>query len=95
MALRLRAGADDPGDLDAAARARQAAARFVGRFREAFGSTRCYDLQESLVGWHSDDPSLLEKWGAAEGSPACAGICAEAARITADLLASMEPGSAP
>ena len=86
MALGLRFGSEAPADLECATCARNAAVRFVERFRERFGSTRCYEIQEATVGWRCNDPSLIEKWIAADGPIACAAVCAEAARLAADLM---------
>ena len=86
MAIGLAQGSLDTEDLESDRAAREAARRFVERFTERFHSTRCYGLQEATIGWRCDDPSLEEKWLAADGPLACASVCAEAARIAADLI---------
>jgi len=84
MAIGLACGPDHPTHSDAPSRT--AAARFVERFTERFESTRCYGVQDAAVGWHVDDSSRLPEWIAAGGPIACAGACAEAARIAAEIL---------
>jgi C_GCAxxG_C_C family probable redox protein len=86
MGLGLGIASADVQELDRYVAARDAARRFVERFTERFGSTRCYELQEAIVGWRCDDPSLADRWLAADGPIACAAFCAEAARIAAELI---------
>jgi C_GCAxxG_C_C family probable redox protein len=86
MAIGLGQGSSGLEDPESDRAAREAARRFVERFTERFDSTRCYGVQEATVGWRCDDPSLEEKWRAADGPLACAAVCAEAARIAADLI---------
>ncbi len=73
-------------DLAAQQVARTVAGEFVRRFTDRFGSTRCYDVQEAIIGWRNDDPSKASEWRAAGGPIACASLCAEAARIAAALI---------
>jgi len=86
MGIGIALGSADLGDLLSRQTARTAAGLFVQRFTEMFGSTRCYGVQEATVGWCCDDPSLTEKWHAANGPIACAAACAEAARMAANLV---------
>ena len=86
MGIGLTVGSTDSLDAERDQCARQAAIVFVERFTARFGSTRCYKVQEATVGWRCDDPSLTEKWLAADGPIACAGVCADAARIAAGII---------
>jgi C_GCAxxG_C_C family probable redox protein len=86
MAIGLGQGSSGLEDLASDRRAREASRRFVERFIERFGSTRCYEVQEATVGWRCDGPSRTTEWRKAEGPVACAAVCAEAARIAADLI---------
>lgn len=86
MAVGLALGTDDLTDLDADKAVRDAAARFVDRFRSLFGTTRCWEIQEKLVGWRCDAPSKEAAWHEAGGSLACATVCAEAARLAARVI---------
>jgi len=49
-------------------------------------STRWAGDPQRHDGRHCDDPNHAEKWLAANGPIACAAVCAEAARIAADLI---------
>jgi C_GCAxxG_C_C family probable redox protein len=84
MALGLAASRDHPTESDASGRSMATA--FVNRFSERFGGTRCYGVQESIMGWCCDDPGLVEKWITAGGPTACAGVCGEAARLAAEII---------
>ena len=86
MAIGLFLGSDDPRDENTQERARQAAKRFVKQILDRYGSTRCHELQEALIGWRLDDPARMEDWRAAGGPIACATICAEAARDAAAII---------
>jgi len=84
MAIGCAVGPEDP--TERGTDARRLASSFVERFVDRFGTTRCYGLQEATIGWRCDDPGLVEKWIAAGGPVACAGICADAAQIAAELI---------
>jgi C_GCAxxG_C_C family probable redox protein len=86
MAIGYALGTDDLTDLEADKAVREAGKRFVGRFRDLFGSTRCWEVQERTVGWRCDDPSKNDAWYAAGGGFACAAVCAEAARIAGGII---------
>ncbi len=94
MAVGLSIGSDDPRDEASQQRARGAAKQFVERVLEQYGSTRCYELQEALVGWSCDDASKKSEWEAAGGPIACASICADVARHAAEIILS-HPASTP
>ncbi|MGD9676057.1 MAG: C-GCAxxG-C-C family protein [Candidatus Bipolaricaulia bacterium] len=86
LAIGFALGVADLTDLDADKAVREEGKRFVGRFRDLFGSTRCWEIQERIVGWRCDDPSKNDAWYAAGGGFACAAVCAEAARIAGAIL---------
>jgi len=88
MAIGLSIGSDDPQDVASQLRARTVAGRLADRVLKRYGSTRCYELQEALVGWRNDDPAKEAEWEAAGGPNACASICAEAARFAAEIISS-------
>ena len=86
MAIGLFLGSDDPRDETSQEIARQAARLFVNQILDRYGSTRCHELQEALIGWRLDDPARIDDWRAAGGPIACATICAEAARDAAAII---------
>jgi C_GCAxxG_C_C family probable redox protein len=86
MAIGQALGPDSFRDPDADARVRVAAKTFVDTFTERIGSTRCYEVQEAVVGWCCDDPSKAKAWYDANGLAACAAVCGYAARLAAQLI---------
>ena len=66
--------------------ARRTAKAMVARFTELFSGTRCYAVQEHIIGWRCDDPTKEEAWLEADGPIGCALVCAEAARDAARLI---------
>jgi len=86
MGLGLALGPASVDDLAADERARQAKLDLVERFATMFTSTRCYEVQEYLVGWRRDDPSKADAWERDNGPVACALLCAEAARASAQII---------
>lgn len=93
LALGFALGAADLTDLDADRTVREEGKRFVGRFRDLFGSTRCWEIQEKLVGWRCDDAAKNDAWYAAGGGFACATVCAEAARIAGEVILDARAGT--
>lgn len=73
-----------PGEQDQLARA--AAKAFVESFTADIGSTRCYGVQESLIGWVCDDEAKEQAWLEAKGPIGCAAACGLAARLAAQLI---------
>lgn len=86
MAVGFALAADDLTNLDADKAVREAGKRCVAQFRELLGSTRCWEVQERIVGWRCDAPSKDDAWKAAGGGLACAAVCAEAARIAGAVI---------
>ncbi len=86
MAVGFALAADDLTNLDADRAVREAGKRCVAQFRDLLGSTRCYEIQERIIGWRCDDPSKDDAWKAAGGGFACATVCAEAARMAAAII---------
>ncbi len=86
MAVGFALAADDLTNLGADKAVREAGKRCVAQFRELLGSTRCWEVQETIVGWRCDHPSKDDAWKAAGGGLACAAVCAEAARIAAAVI---------
>jgi C_GCAxxG_C_C family probable redox protein len=73
-------------DLATYQAANAAARRFIEDIRERYGSTRCYEIQDRLMGWRCDDPSKARRWIDQGGLTACAGLCAGAASLAAGII---------
>lgn len=93
MAIGQALGSDGYHEASRDITAKAAAKTFVESFLETFGSTRCYGVQEALVGWRCDDPSKVEAWRAANGPVGCAAACGFAARITARIILDQQEAS--
>ena len=91
MAVGFALATDDLTDLDADKAVREAGKRCAAKFKELLGSTRCWEVQETIVGWRCDDPSKDDAWKSAGGGVACAAVCAEAARIAAAIILDARP----
>jgi len=86
MAIGEALGPDSMMDSAQDARAKAAARAFVVWFNEEYGGTRCFQVQDALVGWHCDEASKVEAWQEAGGPTGCALVCGEAARTAARLI---------
>lgn len=86
---------EDLADFDAYVDTMQVAAEIFGRFRREFGTTRCHEIQEERLGRTFDffEEEDREAWYRGGGLEVCPLVCAEAARITADVLLPEEYGS--
>lgn len=86
MAIGQALGSDGADEVSRDVTAKAAAKAFIESFLDSFGSTRCYGVQEALVGWRCDDPSKVDAWRAANGPVGCAAVCGFAARVAAQLI---------
>lgn len=93
MAIGQALGSDGYHETSRDIVAKAAAKTFLESFLDSFGSTRCYGVQEALVGWRCDDPSKVEAWRAANGPVGCAAVCGFAARITAEIILDQQEAS--
>ena len=86
MAIGQTLGSDRFDPDESYVRARKSAKTMTDAFAEAFGGTRCYTVQETLIGWRCDDTSKVQAWREANGQIACASACAHAARTAARII---------
>lgn len=86
MAIGQALGPDSFQEPDTDALVRSVSESFVAAFVEKIGGTRCFQVQEALVGWRCDDPSKAEAWYEANGLVACASTCGFAARLAAERI---------
>ena len=90
IAIGQSLGPSDFRDLETYLEANAAAGRFVKLVKDRYGSTDCFEVQRSIMGWCCDDPSKGEEWMRAGGSEACAGVSARVARIAAGVILDAE-----
>ena len=93
MAIAESLASDDFRDLDAYELANASAKGFADRVHATYGSTNCYEIQETMMGWRCDDPGKLEAWVQAGGPMACAGLCAQVARLAAAIILDCQASS--
>ena len=86
MAIGQALGSDGYHEIERDLQARAAAKTFVDSFTEDLGSTRCYGVQKSLIGWICDDASKTQAWHDANGPIGCAATCGLAARLAAGQI---------
>ena len=86
MAIGESLGAEDFRDLASYELANAKAKEFADRMREIYGSTNCFEVQKAVMGWCCDDPDKAAEWLEAGGPTACAGVCAQAARLAAAII---------
>lgn len=86
MVIGQALGSDGYHEVERDVIARASAAAFVESFLDVIGSTRCYGVQESLVGWVCDDPSKIQAWREGNGPIGCAAVCGLAARLAANQI---------
>jgi len=86
MVIGQALGSDGYHEIERDVIAKAAAKAFIESFVNVLGSTRCYGVQEALVGWICDDVSKTQAWREANGPIGCAAACGLAARLAADLI---------
>jgi C_GCAxxG_C_C family probable redox protein len=86
---------EDLRDFDAYVATMEVAAQIFDRFKREFGTTRCRDIQEERLGRSFDffKEEDREAWYRRGGLEVCPLVCAEAARLTADVLLPEESGA--
>jgi hypothetical protein len=86
-------GSEDLGDFDAYVDTMKAGVEVFERFEKRFGTIRCHDIQEQLLGrkFNFFKEEDREAWYKGGGIETCPWVCAEAARITADVLLPPDP----
>jgi len=87
-------GSENFRDVASYQSANARAKEFVDGIHETFGSTCCFDIQRSVMGWCCDDPTKAAEWQEAGGPLACASVCAEASRRAAAIILSAQSAAA-
>jgi C_GCAxxG_C_C family probable redox protein len=88
MAVGLVAGAEHLDDAEGYARAMKVAVEVFDRFKNNYGTVKCFEIQEKLFGRHYDFFNLedAEAWYKDGGLDKCPSVCAVAARIGAEVI---------
>lgn len=90
MAVGLAVGAERLDDFDSYAKSMEAAAKIFDKFKSHFGTVKCFEIQEKFLGRHYDfcKDKDVEAWYKEGGLDVCPGVCATAARISAEVILS-------
>lgn len=88
MAVGLITGTERLDDIDGYIKTMEAAVKIFDKFKNHFGTVKCFEIQEKLLGrrydfWKDED---AEAWYKEGGLDACPGVCAIAARIAAEVI---------
>ena len=88
MAVGLVAGAERLDDAEGYVRAMEVAVEVFDRFKENYGTVKCFEIQKKLFGRSYDffNPEDAEAWYKDDGLDKCPGVCAVAARIGAKVI---------
>lgn len=91
MGLGLEMGTVNLNDFDGYVDTMKAASNIFDRFKEKYGTVKCSEIQEKLFGrsinFFKDEEA--EWWYENNGLDKCPGVCAVAARMTAEELYSI------
>ncbi len=85
MAIGLEKGTERLNDFDGYVDTMRAASEVFDRFRERYGTVRCFEIQEKLFGRKIDffKDEDAEWWYEHDGLDVCPGVCAVVARMAA------------
>jgi len=94
MAIGLVTGSEKMEEFDAYVRTMEYSYKLYNRFKEKYATTRCFEIQEKVLGRHYDFKN--EKDGAAwykdGGLDKCPMVCATAARLAAEIILDLQKG---
>jgi C_GCAxxG_C_C family probable redox protein len=88
MAVGLVTGAERLDDAEGYVKAMKAAVEVFDRFKNNYGTVKCFEIQEKLLGRYYDffNSEDAEAWHKDGGLDKCPGVCAVAARIGAEVI---------
>jgi C_GCAxxG_C_C family probable redox protein len=88
MAVGLVAGAERLDDAEGYTRAMKIGVKVFDRFKENYGTVKCFEIQEKLFGRHYDffNPEDAGAWYKDSGLDKCPGVCAVATRVGAEVI---------
>ena len=88
MAIGLEMGTKSLRDFEGYVETMKIASNVFDRFKEKYGTVRCYEIQEQLLGRRIDffKKEEAEWWYMNNGLDVCPGVCAFAARLAAEEI---------
>lgn len=92
MAVGLVEGTEHLDDFDGYVKTMEAATKVFDEFKKHFGTVKCFEIQEKLLGRHYDfwKDEDAEAWYKDGGLDVCPGVCAIAARIAAEVIFTLQ-----
>lgn len=94
MAIGLAIGSEKLEDFDAYKRVMENSCKLYNRFKEKYYTTRCFEIQEKVLGRRYDFKSKedSEAWYKDGGLDKCPMVCATAARLAAEIILDLQKG---
>jgi len=94
MAIGLITGSEKLEDFAAYQKAMENSYKLYNRFKEKYGTTNCFEIQEKVLGRHYDfkDKEDRAAWYKDGGLDKCPMVCATAARLTAEIILDLQKG---
>jgi len=88
MAIGLYIGTERLNDFDGYVDTMRAASEVFDRFKEKYGTVKCFEIQKKLFGKKINffDEKDAEWWYENNGLDKCPGVCAVATRMTAEAM---------
>ncbi|MBD3205063.1 hypothetical protein GF319_01815 [Candidatus Bathyarchaeota archaeon] len=94
MAVGLETGTERLDDFEGYVNTMKSASNLFDKFREEYGTVKCFEIQERLFGRKIDffKDEDAEWWYENEGLDKCPGVCAVAAKLAAEELFKLREG---
>lgn len=94
MAVGLEKGTDSLHDFDGYVTTMSTASTVFDRFKEKYGTVKCFEIQEQLFGRSIDffEDEDAEWWYENNGLDKCPGVCAVVARLAAEEMFRLRGG---
>jgi C_GCAxxG_C_C family probable redox protein len=94
MAIGLVTGSEKLEEFDAYKRSMENSYKLYNRFKEKYDTTRCFEIQEKVLGRHYDFKNKEDgaAWYKDGGLNKCPMVCATAARLAAEIILDLQKG---
>ncbi|MBA7581035.1 hypothetical protein ES708_22934 [subsurface metagenome] len=94
MAIGLSIGSEKLEDFDTYKRVMENSYKLYNRFKEKYDTTRCFEIQEKVLGKHYDFKNKEDgaAWYKDGGLDKCPMVCATAARLAAEIILDLQKG---
>jgi len=94
MAIGLVTGSEKLEEFDAYVKSMGNSYKLYNRFKEKYGTTRCFEIQEKVLGRHYDFKNEEDgaAWYKDGGLDKCPMVCATAARLAAEIILDLQKG---